>query len=164
VGPGGERPESLIDRHEIELENVLDQEPQEQWRILAGWSNLDLSAPAPLAGRIRQIIGRDIALTAAREAHTIRLRSYVVSSNKRLVVHVVNYGCTTASDQIPVPGASPGFPLVIPQRHGWSVEGAWTEGPQVSREQLTVHRAANGPTTVNVPKTEVYRVVVVQYR
>lgn len=163
LGPGSLPPESLIDRHEIELEDVLNLPRAEQEKTLAGWSGLDLSAPAPIADLIQQIIGRDTALTKAREAHTVRLRPYLIASAKRLVVHVVNYGCTTMSDGIPVPGASPHFPLAVPALNGWHVEGAWTEGPQVAREMLTVNAEKDG-TTLVVPPTEVYRVVVVQYR
>ena len=163
VGPGGEPPESLIDRHEIELEGILDQPRAEQEKALPGWSGLDLSAPAPIGARIRQIIGRDIALTNTRQAHSVRLRTYLIRSARRLVVHVVNYGCTTMSKGIPVPGTAPGFLLVVPQVEAWRVEGAWTEGPQVTRERLSVS-AQSGTATVNVPSTDVYRVVVLQYR
>ncbi len=163
IGPGGLPPNQLIDQHEIELDHMLDVPfGEEQRKALADWASLDLSGPAPLAGLVSQIIGRDLRLTTAREAHSVRLRPFIVGPDKRLVVHVVNYGCTSMSTA-PAPGTAPAFPLRIPEVDGWEVEGAWTEGPEVKREQLSVVKREAG-SEVMVPPTDIYRIVVVQYR
>ena len=163
IGPGGLPPERLLDGHEIELDRMLDIPPgEEQQEALAGWASLDLSEPAPLAGLLGQIVGTDLRLSFAREAHSVRLRPFIVRSDKRIVIHVVNYGCTSMSTA-PAPGQAPSFPLRIPAIDGWEVEGVWTEGPEVQHEPLSAVTRQTDPE-VMVPPTDVYRIVVVQYR
>jgi len=163
VGPGGHKPESVLSTHEIAIDRVLDSPWRKQQEALAGWTGIDLSAPAPLAGVIRRATAYDLALTQAREAHAVRLRAYLVPADRRLVVHVVNYGSASMAESIPAPGRAPQFPLTIPPLRGWNIESAWTEGPEVPRQALPISRASGEPR-VNVPPTDVYRVVVVQYR
>jgi hypothetical protein len=101
-------------------------------------------------------------LTDALQANAVRLRAFVQRKTRRLIVHVVNYGCTSMSPATPAPGPSEQFPMRLPDIERWEPEAAWTEGPQVPRERLPISRE-NG-TAITVPPTDVYRVIVVQFR
>ncbi len=162
IGPGGLPPVEFVDYYEVQLDNLLDLSREKQEEALAACSHVDLTEPAPLAHHIVEMAGHDLALSDSRAIHAARLRPFIIRKDKRVVVHVVNYGCTSMSST-PPPGPAPAFSLRAPDIEGWRVEGAWTEGPGAARESLTL-TGRELEQSVSVPSTEVYRVVVLQYR
>jgi hypothetical protein len=169
VGLDGEAPTALLAKEEIDLDSLLAMTAAERTSALATWSKTDLRGPSALVRPLREALGCDMSMTVSPAAHAVRIRPFVIQSERMLVLHVVNYGWTV------FPGSPVGqsmvesFPLIIPGAcDGGSyrtrdIESVWTEGPNIPRETLHV-REDSDTRLVDIPPTNVYRVVVVKFR
>ena len=159
VGPSERAAAELLSRQEIELDDALSTPRSNRDDVLAKWSDIDLAHPAGLVRQVTAILG-DISLTDPREAPDVRLRAYRTMDTRRIVIHVVNYGCTSASARISAPGAARQFRLHLPVLEDAAPHFVWTEGPEEPEMRLEI---SGDRAMVIVPSTEVYRIIVVDY-
>jgi hypothetical protein len=161
LGPDGINTESVIGPHEIALDAILALPMDECDAKLVEMSSLDLTGTPLLADMIVRTTGHGIVLTGSTAANAVRLRTYTTADD-RLVIHVVNYGCTSMTEDIPVPGKAPSFPLRLPLRDGVVPTNAYAVAPDCMQVQLLVLPDDVG-FKLAVPATEVYRAIVVEY-
>ena len=162
LGPGEAEAAHLVSREEIDLDFLLDAPREARGDKLAALASARLTFPAPLVGRIESALGEGVALTAPGAAPDVRLRAYVARDRRRLVVHVVNYGCTSGAQATPAPGPAAPFRMLLPTLDGQAAREAWTCGPEAPEEPLSVVDAG-GSRVTDVPSTLVYRAVIGDY-
>jgi hypothetical protein len=170
VGRGGESPHNIVAPEEIALDEVLGMNPDAMMDAVADWSDIDLRQPAPIARVVESVCGTELALTDDPAAHAVRLRVFQQPDRRRAIVHIVNYGHAPLVDGVEVPGRAPRFALRVPAACAGSelrlreVDAVWTEGPGIPRETLSKRHDEDGAIVIDIPPTDVYRVVVITYR
>ena len=168
IGPRGTPASEVLAEEEIELDTVFSLSRIEQEEALGRLAGVNRRSPDPLAELVGSALGRDAALTSSPGARDVRFRTFTLREAKRLVIHVVNYGWSSAAPGIPAPGQAPALELAVPEAYGGrgyrlrTVESAWTEAPGQGRIGLPINDSGSCPTLAT-PPTDAYRIVVVQH-